>query len=318
MSIKKVTPASVVVDRIDERGSFQSSIYIDNRLGIKVGVKQRNGVNVVLPPKTRGAADGSLVITTEYRCQGKAQLNQLAAKTRDNTYLIAQRQPRENDGTSLRLMYKVTLDELQEKGGKDFYIEDLDIMLSLDPDEGIPDHSSESTLWELRSVNQDVVSKYGTSYYITADTGMRYGIVNICGRRQTLPVVRSDTPATLVQVRIVDDEIVESTTLLEERSVEYTDNQHTQDVTIDDSYAEPSFSDLYNGSMDSAVKYRSSVSKDLTKRLGDLLGGMEKANDAVRTTEIADLKHTNAMVNEGTKAVSSTVSAVTKIMEMMT
>lgn len=317
MTIKTISPTSANVDIIKDRGSFQTSMYFSNRLGYPIGVKQRNGVNVILPAAGAGQVDGTLSIYVEYRCQGKAQLNHLFSAARDGQYEVKQiENPKNKDRSVLYLEYVIAHAELSASNKNQFYIDVLDVMISSDPaKEGIRDHDEQPFIMEMRDQFKGATAGL-TMQYIRANSNCRFGRIQQGDYEVSLPVVKNEVDAPiLVTARFENKELVEEIALLGKQDVAFADEYIERELILDAfEEVDLEYQGDYFNHMDKIQSSDSSMQKDLSKAVSDAAITAEKIRELRRLAEISEIKQSSSTVNESVKAVSAACSTFIKLL----
>lgn len=321
MGIVKLEPNASFIEKTSgqDRGQFQQQKWFTNRLGREVLVVCRNGINAVLPPDRRYTADGCLHITAEYRCLGKSALNQHINFARNNKNVANFDKFGENSDC-LRILYKIPIADIYESGSI-MYMEELDLYLSLDTEKPVPDHLSPV---DLSTIVEGLASTGHVGLKVGINEDCEYAMVAMGNHFLTLPVIKCRSGPILFRYECKNGEYQESHEVLSRHCVlPLTDKANVELFkrinTIASDRASQYEHEVLTGQsevLDLAANKWSHMTKDLSKSVTEGVAALDKAEDQVRNSEIADLKHAQAKSTEGVKTLSTVLNLGAKLVDL--
>lgn len=297
------------------RGSFASNMYIENRLGTAIAVLYRNGVNALLPPNLKGlSVNGTIEITVEYRCTGSALLNQYGNLVAKHPELVDVSDMPE---TSLKLKYVVTREDLTEKDV--VYIDDLDLMLALNPVYGISEHPREGTsvgdsimiknLLENSYMHRILTpsEKYKTLFVLHYGDIIEVDCLIANVRVPTLETYKlTNGRVVLVRAAAIDADKVWASEDEAKRAVGVIeDTDYTAMLERVSKY--------YYDTLERNRALIAERDRDVAKELTTLDDVLTRERTRMQLEEISRIKHAQTVVSDGTKLVASLASLGVKV-----
>lgn len=316
MGIVELNPVCDITTTIS-RGSLSVDTYYDNRLGVSVGILFRNGVNAIIPPQRSGAsATGFLEIYLHYRCMGLAQLNQFSNLIDKHPHLARVEEPTIND-TTLKLVYRISKAELLNSD--EFYVDELDITIVLNPVHGMPMHARDAIVAQKMDLYNSVSTVQSALLRVGVPWDVSEVIALIGGKHITLPAFQIESGHMLEISRMVDGQVT--------KTLEAIDPRHVIPVAYDAETAEviskavsltidvDQFSADYGGQVDNIGV--AAERRDISKEIFNIAEHLEKTRAIDRTEELARIKHAQALAGESTKAIGALSGLGAKILDTL-
>lgn len=316
MGYLAINPVCDITDDI-KRGSFAVDTYYDNRLGESIGVMFRNGMNTIVSPVgAKRSADGVLDITIVYRCMGHSQLNQFYNFLDRNPHLADKYREVVKDDTSIRLVYRIRREDLVNSDM--FYIDDLDITLTLNPLNGLGEHArvymqaEEYTAYKS-FIDESPLGVKVSSPYVSGKIRVLFG-----GRVVEVPNVPGSTSITAATYDMSDKVLKVEEMDLDGRHVWYSEEAAKLDESLILEGDKPSggYGQYYNA-VDKRTDDSGGVGREIGKELNNLVDAYDKAITAQRSEALARIKHTQAVVGDTLKLADTTAKLGAKILDIM-
>lgn len=321
MGIVKLEPSASFIEKTggQDRGQFQQQKWYTNRLGREVLVVCRNGINAVLPPDRRYPADGCLHITAEYRCLGQSALNQHINFARNNKNVANFDKFGEN-ADCLRILYKIPIADIYESDSI-MYMEELDLYLSLEPNKPIPDHVSPV---DISTVVDGMESNGHVGLKVGINEDCEHALVAMGNYFLTLPVIKCRSGPVLFRYECKNGEYQESHEVLSRHCVlPLTPTANVERFKRINLMSHERISQFDHDIMkaqadllDTTGNKWSNITKDLSKSVTEGVAALDKAEDQVRNSEIADLKHAQNRTTEGYKTLSTVLNLGAKLVDL--
>lgn len=299
------------------RGSFAVDTFYDNRLGESVGVMFRNGINSIISPVgSKRSADGVLDITVVYRCQGHSQLNQFYNFLERNPHLADKYREVVKDDTSVRLLYRIRREDLVNSDA--FYIDDLDITLTLNPLNGLGEHArvymqAEEAVAYKKFIDESPLGVKVSSPYVSEKVRVLFGgrVVEVPNEPGATTIVA--TTYSMDQKTLKVEEIP-----LDGRHVWYSEEAAKLDESLakSEDNASGGYGHYYTA-VDKRTDDSGGVGKEIGKELTNLVDAYDKAVVAQRSEQLARLKHTQAVVGDTLKLADTTAKLGAKILDII-
>ena len=314
----KVSPTCDITDTI-KRGTVSVETYYENRLGTAVGVLCRNGVNVLIPPSHgKSVATGVFEIYVQYRCVGKAQLNQYSSFFEMNPKFVEVGVDHNLNDTVLKLVYRLTMAELRDSDT--FYIDALDITLVLNPMYGMPAHARDMFVDKRYAKLKEVLLNSPTTVRIGVPYDTTHVNIILAGVVVKLAAFKTNGPVVASTCHYADGELRQEACHIDPRFV-FPDTEraraeaekvestlaHKADIDV---FSENYFDRLSGSSIDT-------TRRDLTKELSNLSDALDKVNNNARAEELARIKHAQAMGGEGLKVLTATSNLGARILDIL-
>lgn len=311
-----INPVCDIAGEIN-RGSFAVDTYYDNRLGESIGVMFRNGINTIVSPVgANRSADGVLTITVVYRCQGHSTLNQFYHFLERNSHLEAKYKEVVQDATSIRIMYRIRREDLVNNDV--FYIDDLDITLTLNPLAGLGEHARVYMQADEYAAYKSFMeaSPLGvkvSSPYVSDKVRVLFG-----GKILEFPNEPGATNVTASLYGKEGSQLVVKEEELDGRHVWYSEEAANLDKSLMGSSANTSGGyGHYYTAVDKRTDDTGGAGKEIGKELTNLVDAYDKAVSAKRSEQLARLKHTHAVVGDSLKLAGTAANLGAKILDII-
>lgn len=312
-----INPVCDIASEVSREGSFGVSYYFDNRLGEPIGIMLRNGINSILSPVgAKRSADGVLDINVLYKCTGHSQLNQFYNFLDRNPHLASKYREVVKDDTSIRLLYRIKREDLVDNDV--FYIDDLDITLTLNPLNGLGEHArvymqAEEAVAYKRFIDESPLGVKVSTPYVSGKVRVLFG-----GRVIEVPNEPGST-AVVGSIYNMDDKTLRVEEIdLDGRHVWYSEEAAKLDESLmgTSGTAAGGYGHYYSA-VDKRIDETGGVGKELGRELTNLVDAYDKAVTAKRSDELARLKHTHAVVGDSLKLAGTAANLGAKILDIM-